>query len=111
MIQLGFDLGGDTVVVKIEGNNITFTDTTRNLQNFVPIDCLRLPKEGILKEFPELKNLEYEEMRKEAISRFKGHIKNMESEGQVAEYVKDELMKQGYVFKFVERGGWRKKKQ
>ena len=108
MIEVGFELGGDVVLVRIEGNNVTFADTTTNLSNFVPIDCLKFSKEGILKEFPELKTLEPSEMRKEAISRLKTKIKLMETEGQVLEYVKDELTKQGYTYKYIRREGWRK---
>jgi hypothetical protein len=54
MIKLHFSLGGETLIVKIEGNSVTFATTETGLDFYYPIDTLGLSMEGIIKEFPDL---------------------------------------------------------
>ena len=74
---LTFEFAGDFVKVKILGNNVTFASSP-NLNRYVPINFLRLTKEGILKEHPDLKDLSFQVMKEEAIKRFKEHITELE---------------------------------
>ena len=102
-----FQLADEVVVVRIEGNNIMFNTATTNFQQFVPIDYLKLPVVGILKEFPELEGHPANEIRLEAVSRFKEHIKKLNNENRVRDYIIEELEKAGYTYKRTKQNGWR----
>ena len=107
---LTFQLADDFVKVKIAGANITFTDSSSNFQTFVPIECLKLKREGILKEHPDLKDLSDGETKIEAIKRFKEHIKKLGGENAIKDYLVADLGKHGYVLKLEEKEGFRMKR-
>ena len=107
---LTFKLADEFVKVKIENNSVTFTNSSFNFQNFVSIDGLKLSRDGILKEHPDLKNMEDSEMKAEAIKRFKEHIKNLGGENKVKDYLIKELGNSGYELKLIEQPVFRSKK-
>jgi len=106
-MELTFALGGEIVIVKIDGKNILFSDAYSNFQIFSPFEKLRLTEDGMLKEFPDLKNLSYEDMREETIKRFKERINKMETEGQVKDYVIKEMENMSYKLQTIRREGFR----
>ena len=109
-MQLTFELGGDVILVRILGNNILFANSQTNFQQYAPIEGLRLSKQGILKEHPDLKGKEDGEIRKEAIRRFKEKVKSMKTDDEVKLYVIEELGRFGWKVKSIQREGWRTKK-
>jgi len=109
-MMLTFELGGEVILVKVLGNNILFTTSETNFQQYAPIDGLRLSKDGILKENPDLKDLPNTELRKKAVERFKEHIKKLDNEGKIGDYLILELGKCGYQLKTIQKEGFRVKK-
>ena len=107
---LVFKLADEFVKVKIETGSVTFSNSSFNFQMFVPIDNLKLSREGILKEHPDLKDMEENEMKTEAIKRFKEHIKNLGGENEIKSYVIKELNSSGYALKLIEQDGFRSKR-
>lgn len=109
-MQLVFQLADEIVLIKILGNTIWFSNSSTNFQKFAPIEGLRLKKEGILKEFPDLEGLELVEMRQKAIERFKDKIKTLDSEPRIKDYIVNEMIKMGYTLKSIQREGFRPEK-
>jgi len=109
-MKLIFELGGDFVFVKIEGKNVSFANSLTNFQQFVPIKFLKLSTEGILKEFPDLKELPEKEMKQEAIKRFRNHIKTLGGEEEVRRYIGKEFVGMGYTLKSIQKEGFREKR-
>ena len=106
-MELTFEFAGDVVVVKIKGHDVTFATSITNFQTFVPIESIKLSEQEILKEHPDLKDLEFGEMRKEAIERFKTYLKKLDGENLIKDYVVLELEQQGYILKMIRREGFR----
>jgi len=98
-MKLMFQLANEIVVVKIENQTALFSNSQTNFQQFVPIDNLQLSVEGILKEFPELKDLSAEEIKKEGIKRFKEHLGKLKTDEKIKEYMINEMKSQGFVLK------------
>lgn len=107
MIELYFDYAGEIVIVKVNGHNILFSTSALNYQTFVPIESISLKREGIIKEYPDLKDKPDGLMREEAIKRLKEYIKGLGSENEVKGYVIKELESQGYILKRIKRDGFR----
>ncbi len=72
------------------------------------IEGLRLSKSGSIREFPDLKM--DDEWKKKTIERLKNKMKTYNTEMEKMEYIKLELIKQGYTPLFYQRGGFRPKK-
>ena len=106
MINATFRIGGDLVSIKIEGHNLLFFDVGSGLIS--TIEGIRLSKAGVLKEHPDLKN--EIEWKKIAIKRLKEHIKKFNNEMDRIIYVKNELIKYGYIPLNYAKHGFRPKK-
>lgn len=107
MYDLIFKHISGVALVRIDGKRIWFS--TMNGSNFSlqPIENLKLDIDGILREFPDLKDKTAKEIRVEAIKRFKGHVDKMESEMEIVQYVAHDLSKHGYVLVNAKRPGFR----
>ena len=103
MIGLIFSFGADTIEVRIQDVNIHFR--TSDSQQFVGIEGLKLNRDGVIKEFPDLKD--NEDWNKEAVKRFKKKMKIMKTEMERANYVIKDLQKFGYKPMFMQRQGFR----
>lgn len=104
MIGIIFQFVNEIIEVRIVGKNCFFR-TSQFGAGFVPIDSIRLEKKGVIKEYPDLKD--NENWREEAVKRFKEHIKNMETEDKIKDYVISELKKCGYIPMYLQREGHR----
>ena len=100
-----FENSGEIVEVVIDGNNLLFSDSSGQI---TLLEGLRFDKEGVIREFPDLKD--DEEWKKKAIERLKEHIKQMKTEKETLDYVKDELVKFGNKALFYRQKGFRPKK-
>ena len=100
-----FELGGDMTLVRVSGNDILFSTSDSNFQQYSPIEGLRLSRDGIVKEFPDLKNskLSDGDLRGEAIKRFKEKIRGFETEDEVRTYLVEEFEGMGYTLKQIDR--------
>jgi len=107
MLDLYFKFGTEVIAIRIDGTNLTFSKVQGNWVKYAPIEGLRFSKEGILKEFPDLKDKPFEEMKRIAIQRFKEHIKKLQDEEKIAEYLKQDLAKHGYELLAIHKKGFR----
>lgn len=103
MIGIIFTFGADTIEVRVQDINVHFR--TSDFQQFAGIERLKLNKDGVIKEFPDLKD--NEDWKNEAIKRFKEKIKTMNTEMERANYVIKDLQKFGYKPMFMQRQGFR----
>ena len=109
MIRLYFRNRAGITIIKVVGTDIYFSNEVYGFNADIPIDNMRLFISGIIKEFPDLANVPPEEARKEAIKRFKNHLKELGSEEEIEKYLINEGKNEGAILQKVERsGGFRK---
>lgn len=83
------------------------TSFVNGIPTYTKLEGLQFNVSGIIKEFPDLKDKEIPEMRKIALQRFKDHLDKMKSEKELIQYVYRELGKSGYIFKSIQKPGFR----
>ncbi len=105
MIEILFNFGGDFILVKVDGNNIKFSNSSFGAVE-TDISGLKLNHEGVIKEFPDLKD--NDNWKSKAIERFKKHIGLFKTEEEKANYIVEDLKKHGYIAKHKQRKGFRK---
>ena len=104
MIHIMFDFIGEKVLVEVNGDKVYFSHQEYgNVKS--EIDGLTLNKDGVIKEFPDLKN--NDDWRKIAIQRFKDKIKQFKNEDMRSEYIINDLKKYGYKPLFLQKQGFR----
>jgi N-acetyl-anhydromuramyl-L-alanine amidase AmpD len=104
MIDIIFYYGTEIIFVRIDGTTINFS-TSSNMTSST-IDGLRLNKEGVVKEFPDLKD--NDNWKEEAVKRFKDKIKSLKNEDERCNYIIEDLKKHGYQAKIKQKAGFRK---
>jgi hypothetical protein len=109
MYNLLFKHISGVALVRIDGKDVRFSTMTNGTFSLQPIESIKLDIEGILKEFPDLKDKQSHEIRKKAIDRFKKYIEKMETEMEVVQYVIKDLSKHGYSLVNANRPGFRPK--
>ena len=98
-----FKIGGEVIEVVVDKNQLLFYDTSSQMTT--TLEGLKLSKAGVLIEFPDLDG--DKEWKIKAIKRLKEHIKKIEMEEDKLIYVKDELIKHGYIPLYKQRAGHR----
>jgi hypothetical protein len=104
MIGLIFRFASDVVEVRISGNQVLFRSSAQGSQ-YATIDGLQLNYQGVIREFPELKDSP--EWKSEAIAKFKDKVKELSDETKIAHYVTEDLTKFGYVLIARQKQGHR----
>ena len=107
MITILFGFANEKILVTIRGTNVTFSNTIFGAKE-TSIEGFQLSQQGVIKEFPDLK--EDKEWRKKVIERFKEKISNFNTEQERANYIIEDLRKHGYVPEQKQIGGFRPKK-
>jgi hypothetical protein len=107
MIDCCFQSGATITVIRVSGKEVTFNQNMRGVPMFTTIEGLRLNPSTIVEEFPDLKGKPIEEIRGEAIRRFKEHIKSLPNEESIRDYIKEDLGKHGYRMLFYQKRGFR----
>ncbi len=105
MIELIFERTPEIILIKIDGKNVTFSNSIQG-NIYSSIDNLKLDYEGVIKEHPDLENRE--DWNKEAIKRFKQKIKSYEKEEEISDYIIKELMLVGYRPMYRKKQGFRR---
>ncbi len=112
MIDIIFKIGGDFIDIRLIDKSLYFSKMSGNQLLFSDISGLKLNINGILKEFPDLKEIDDEnEIKKIAIERFKDKIKGMNSDKEIVLYLKEDLAKYGYIFYSISKPGFRPTKE
>ena len=105
MIELMFTFGTDYILVVVNHHSVQFGNTSFGTQ-LADISGLKLNREGVLKEFPDLiTNVNW---REEAINRFKDKIRLLNSEEAIVTYLIEDLRKFGYKPYYKQIQGHRK---
>jgi len=104
MIGVIFQFGSQIVEVRIDGTNCLFR-TGQFGGAFAPIDALQLSYDGVIKEFPELKDRK--DWKEQAIKRFKDKMNTYKTEEQRIDYIVEDLKKYGYIPLYKQRQGFR----
>lgn len=101
-MKLTFEKMGEITEINIMGHNLLFSCGHRQLAT---IDGLKLDYEGVIKEYPELKDAK--DWRIKAIVRFKEKIKTLKGEKEVAKYLVEDLLKHHYKLINAQQDGFR----
>lgn len=108
MIRCVFQQGTEIYNIRIYGNqNLIFSKVYGANERHTTIDGLQLSVAGILKHYPDLEGREPIEMRKEAIVRFKNKLKEMRTEEEVKDYLKNDLKNYGFKLLRWQKSGFR----
>jgi hypothetical protein len=103
------DTSGRIVAVTIIGKNkLMFSITERGIVKQSTIEGLKFNISGIIKEFPDLRGQSVEDIRKQAIQRFKIHIAKLKNHQEIEDYLVSDLVKKhGYKYVGRRRPGFR----
>lgn len=104
MIEIIFYFGTEIVIARIDGHSVMLGSSSHGAM-LAPIDGLKLNRDGVIKEFPDLKD--NPEWNAVAIERFKKHLYSLKSEDKIADYVISDLRKFGYQPKYKQKAGFR----
>lgn len=107
MIDIMFQKGSDKALVRVNNHDLKFAKVSGSSLLWSDIEGLKFSIAGILKEFPDLKELPNSEVLKIGKQRFKEHLKGMNSENQIKEYLISDLKKHGYTALYTQRKGFR----
>jgi len=107
MIGVIFQHTNQLIDVRVIGNECLFR-TNDFGGAYVSIDGLKLDKQGVLKEHPDLVN--DKNWREITIERFKKRLKEMKGEEKKMDYVITELKKCGYKPLYKQKQGHRPQK-
>ena len=106
MIGVIFMFASDMVEVRVDGNHILFRSGMH--PGWSTIEGLQLSYDGVCKEFPDLKGeINWKE---QAVERFKDKIAGFQSDDKKMDYIMKDLKKYGYVPKYYQKGGHRRKR-
>lgn len=105
MIGVIFQFGDEAIEVRIIDTQVLFRTTTFGMQ-FTDISGLKLSKEGVIKEFPDLKD--DQDWDKKAKTRFKEKIKSLKDENERIKYIIEDLQKYGYKATYLQKAGFRR---
>ena len=104
---LTFIKGTEITVIRINGRHLYFNQMVRGVPMMSTIEGLKLNPATIVKEFPDLEGKPLNEIRREAIRRFKERIEKMNSEAEIMDYLRMDLEKHGYKLIMMQRQGFR----
>lgn len=107
MLNLVFDFGSELISIKIEGHTLLFASIKGPIVTYAPIEGLKFSERGIEEEFPDLKGKPFNQMKTEAIERFKEKIKQMKTEEEIMIFLKNDLVKHGYHLNLIHKPGFR----
>ncbi len=107
MITVLFSFGNEKILIMIDNDKVEFASTSSGAKK-TSIEGLQLSQEGVIKEFPDLKD-KYD-WREQAIIRFNEKKKSFNTEQEIADYIIKDLTKYGYIPEQIQKGGSRPKK-
>ena len=110
MILIGFSLNNQVGTIRISGCKIEYGKLFGNQMYFMPMDQLKFDYNGIIREFPDLKDKPEQEARTIASQRLKEHIAKMSGEEEVSRYIIEEIKKFGGIPQLKQKVGFRPEK-
>lgn len=111
MIGVSLQNGLKTMQIVVNGNEVLFGESRgAGMVHMAKIEGLKLDYQGIIKEFPDLAILPYEEARLEASKRFRNKICSFKTEEERIKYIIKDLKNYGWEAKQIIRPGFREQK-
>ncbi len=107
MIDLVFERANDKILIRVLGRDLRFAKVQGAYLNWTDINGLKFDVNGIIIEFPDLKDKENAEVIRIGKERFREHLKKMKSEEEIKKYLITDLKKHGYIIKYFQRKGHR----
>lgn len=102
------DVKGSVMAITITRNSISKITTVINgIPKYTTLEGLQFNMAGIVKEFPDLEGLPFDEMRRTALKRFKEHISKFNTEEEMKNYIEKELKPSGYELISIHKLGFR----
>ena len=98
---------GKPVVIEIIGKSLRFCAIEGGYWKYAPIEGLKLNPATIVQEFPDLEGKPIDEIKKEAIKRFKEKLSNFDTKEQIKDYLEQDLRPHGYRLIMYQRKGCR----
>lgn len=108
---LTFQQGTEIYKIRVMGTNLMFSRVYGQYERGTTLEGLQLSVAGILKHYPDLENKEPVEMRTEAVKRFKEKIKQMKSEEEIKDYLKQDLASHGFKLLKWQKKGFREQRE
>lgn len=105
-IQAVFQRGSERMIIRVIGNNVLFIDPQNNM--VAPIEGLSLKREGVIKEYPDLKD--DPEWKQKAIQRFVDKVKSLDNENKAINWIIEEMKQMQYIPLYMAKQGWRPQK-
>jgi len=107
-VDLVFRRGTELAGIQILGDK-TLRFGKQVGSNFVysGIEGLKLSIQGILQEFPDLKDKTDKEIKEEGLKRFLEHLKSLKNDIEIMKYLQRDLVKHGYQLQLYMRKGHR----
>lgn len=112
-MRLGFkhEPTGGLVSMQIgKGKVISISTMSGGVTKYGTLEDIKYNRVGILKKFPDLKDLAWAEMRKKAIERLRKHILAFDSEEKVKDYLINDFKEYGYELYLTQKKGFRPKR-
>lgn len=106
MIGVIFMFASDMVEVRVNGNHVLFRSGITPM--WTTIEGLNLSYDGVCKEFPDLEG--QINWKAQAIERFKDKVASYKTEDERMNYIIEDLKKYGYIPKYYQKGGHRRKR-
>ncbi len=104
--QIVFQKGTRRTAIRIIGDNVLFIDLNTNM--LAPIEGLKFHKEGVIKEYPDLKD--DQDWKQKSIQRFVDKVKELPSETKKVEWIINEMRLKDYKPLYKQRNGFRAEK-
>lgn len=106
-MDITFKAGNDFVVVKIINKTPFFMKMIQGIPHFQDISKINLSITGIIKQFPDLEGKPNNEIREEGFRRLKEHMKSLNTEEEVKDYIIKELEGIGCKWITITKQGFR----
>jgi hypothetical protein len=107
MITLTFQQRGVIVKLMVKDKRVFISSGEFSKQNqYLPEEAIFLlsRKNDLLREFPDLEDKSIDDIREEALRRFRVKIESFDSEEAIADYLVSDLAKHGYILMNQENG-------
>jgi len=100
-----FQRGNELIKIMFNSHTINIATNGMGVENRYPINSLKFSKEGVIKEFPDLKD--DKDWKAKAIERFHVKFRKLSTDQDRENYLIKDLGKHGYIAIYKQKQGHR----